>query len=76
MTHINDRADVFNREVTYTVEVDGKLIVVENVPARVCMETEEQFFSPEIVERLQKIAWESKKPSRVIEVPVYEFERN
>ena len=61
------------RRVTYTVEVEGKLIVIENVPARVCLETGEQFFSPETVERLQQMVWEQRKPTRVIEVPVYEF---
>ena len=61
------------RKVTYTVEVEGKLIVIENVPARVCLETGEQFFSPETVERLQKMVWELRKPTRMIEVPVYEF---
>ena len=62
-----------DREVTYTVEVNGELIVVENVPARVCVETGDQFFSPETVEHLQRIIWERGKPSRMIEVPVYAF---
>ena len=61
------------REVTYTVEVNGQLIVIENVPARVCLETGEEFFSPETTERLQQVIWEQKEPSRVIRVPVYEF---
>lgn len=61
------------RKVTYTVEVAGKLIVVENVPARVCLETGEQFFAPETVDRLQNMIRERKKPSRVIEVPVLDF---
>jgi YgiT-type zinc finger domain-containing protein len=64
---------VVERKVTYTVEVKGKLMVVENVPARVCLETGEQFFSPETVERLQQMVWEQRKPTRVIEVPVSEF---
>jgi len=59
--------------LTYTVEVDGRFILVENVPARLCVETGEQFFSPAVVERLQKIAWEHPKPTRVIETPVFEF---
>jgi len=61
------------RKVTYTVEVNGQLIVVENVPARMCLETGEQFFSPETVERLQRMIWERREPSRIIQVPVYEF---
>ncbi len=43
------------REVTYTLEVNGKLFVIENVPARVNLNTGEQFFAPDIVERLQQI---------------------
>ena len=73
MTTHHWKETMAERRVTYTVEVNGKLIVIENVPARVCLETGEQFFSPETVERLQQMVREQKKPSRVIEVPVYEF---
>jgi YgiT-type zinc finger domain-containing protein len=61
------------RKVTYTLEVNGQLIVIENVPARVNVETGEQLFSPDTAERLQKMVWEQKQPKRVIQVPVYEF---
>lgn len=61
------------RLVTYTQEVDGRFIVVEHVPARVCRETGEQLFSPETVNRLQTIIRSRLKPTRVIETPVYEF---
>ena len=61
------------RLVTYTQELDGRFIVVEHVPARVCRETGEQLFSPETVSRLQAIIRSRLKPARVIETPVYEF---
>lgn len=61
------------QKVTYTLEINGKFIIIENVPARVCLETGERFFSPEIVEQLQKMIWEDRKPTRVIETPVFEF---
>ncbi|MFL6228644.1 MAG: YgiT-type zinc finger protein [Pyrinomonadaceae bacterium] len=61
------------RKVTYTLEKDGRVIIVENVPARVCVETGEQFFAPETVERLQQMIWGGKEPKKVIETPVYEF---
>ena len=64
-----------DQEVTYTLDLGGKLIMIEHVPARVCMETGEQFFSPETVERIQRTIWEQKKPSRVIETPVFDFAR-
>lgn len=61
------------RKVTYSIEFDGKFILIENVPARVCLETGERLFSPETVERLQKTVWEQKEPKRVIATPVFEF---
>ena len=60
-------------KVTYTLEMDGKFFIIENVPARVCEETGEQFFSPETVERLQQTIWGREKPKKLIETPVYEF---
>ena len=60
-------------KVTYTLEMDGKFVIIENVPARVCVETGEQFFSPETVERLQQTIWGREKPKKVVETPVYEF---
>ncbi|WP_333207074.1 YgiT-type zinc finger protein [Microcoleus sp. B5-D4] len=61
------------QKVTYTLEINGKFIIIENVPARVCVETGDPFFSPETVEQLQKMIWEDRKPIRVIETPVFEF---
>jgi len=70
---MSSKETIEERRVTYTLEKDGKFIIVENVPARVCVETGEQFFSPETVERLQQMIWEGEEPKRVIETPVYEF---
>ena len=61
------------RLVTYTLETGGRFVLVENVPARVCVETGEQFFSPETVEKLQQLFWEQRPPTRTVETPVYDF---
>ena len=55
------------RKVTYTLEKEGEFVIVENVPARVCAETGEQFFSMKTVERLQQMIWEGESPRKVIE---------
>jgi hypothetical protein len=62
-----------DRLVTYTLEIEGRLVVIEHVPARVNEETGERFFAPETVSRLQEIVWEGPSPSRTIETPVFEF---
>lgn len=62
-----------NRLVTYSIEYGGRIVIIENVPARVDPETGEQFFSPETVERLQAIVWSGRQPDRVAETPVFQF---
>ena len=62
-----------DKKVTYHIEVNGRLFVIENVPARVNVETGENHFSPETVERLHKILRKRRSPVRTIRTPVYEF---
>lgn len=70
---MSETEKLVDRRVTYTLEIDGKLHVVENAPARVDEETGEQFFSPSTVERLQRMVLEGAEPSKVLETPVYEY---
>ena len=62
------------KRVTYTLEIEGKFYVVENVPARVNEETGEQYFAPSTVEQLRKKVMGEQKPDKVIETPVYTFD--
>ena len=62
-----------DKRVTYTLEMNGKLFLIENVPARLNEETGEQFFSPETVERLQQMILDGKNPDHFIRVSVYDF---
>jgi len=73
MTADSRRESFVDQKVTYTLEFEGKFIIVEHVPARVCLETGEKFFSPETVEHLQQMIWRQEKPARVIEAPVFEY---
>ncbi len=60
-------------EVTYTLEYGGKFYLIEHVPARVCRETDEQYFSPETVAHIHALVRENRAPEKVIETPVYEY---
>ena len=64
---------IVEQEVTYTLETGGKFIVVERVPAKVCLQCGEKLYSAETVERLQVTVWGEKQPSRVLETPVFDF---
>ena len=61
------------QQVTYVLEQQGKVLIIEYVPARVCRETGERLFAPETVERLQHLVWEQRTPTRIVETPVFEF---
>ena len=61
------------RRVTRSYGKGETLLIIENVPARVCRETGERLFAPKTVERLQQIVWEQRTPTRIVETPVFEF---
>lgn len=66
--------NLIERKVTYTLELEGQVYIVENVPARVDLETGEEFFAPDTVEHLQStILGKSQKPKRFAQTPVYEY---
>jgi len=67
------KEEMVDTKVNYTLEHAGRFFIVENVPARVCKETGEQFFSPETVEHIQGIIRSRKRPDRVVEIPVYNY---
>ena len=70
---VSMKETMIETEVTYILEYGGKFYIIEHVPARVWQETGEQFFSPETVERIQALIKGGRKPSRVIETPVFEY---
>jgi hypothetical protein len=69
----NGQEVLVEERVTYTLQLNGKFYLVENVPARVNVETGEHFFSPSTVKHLQHLILNGKKPDRMIETPVYNY---
>ena len=67
------RETMTDARVTYTLSYEDRIYIIENVPARVCEETGEQYFAPETVEHIHEIIKSRKKPDKVIETPVYEY---
>ena len=73
MSADNRTERLVEQQVAYTLLKDGKFYIVENVPARVDIETGEQFFAPKTVEQLHRIILEQRKPVRTMQAPVFEF---
>jgi HTH-type transcriptional regulator / antitoxin MqsA len=62
-----------HKNVTFIYDEDNHYILVENVPAEVCEKCGEKIFAPKVTEELLKFAREKTKPSKTIQVPVFEY---
>jgi len=70
----SDRNEQFiEKEIAYILETEDGIVIVENVPARVSVQTGERLFAPAVVEQLQALIWNRNQPKRVVQTPVYEF---
>ena len=58
-----------NKKVTVDFRWGSKLIVIEEVPAKVCNECGEKYYSAQVSREMEKIAEEGKK-EKMIEVPL------
>ncbi|HCG77113.1 MAG: YgiT-type zinc finger domain-containing protein [bacterium (Candidatus Ratteibacteria) CG_4_10_14_3_um_filter_41_18] len=61
-----------SKTITYTQWYEGKLIAVQNVPAEVCPTCGEEYFSPEVTDKIQKVI-ELHNSIATLEVPVYQL---
>jgi HTH-type transcriptional regulator/antitoxin MqsA len=59
--------------IRYHADLDGKLVVVDHVPALVCDRCGEISITPQVASSVQRTVWEGKPPVRAIKTPVYEF---
>lgn len=69
----NWQETLVEKQVTDTLNPNGKIVLIENVPARVNEETGEQFVSPSTVERLQQTVLDRKEPDHFVQVPMYNY---
>lgn len=69
------KGNLIYKKITYTQELEGKVYVVNDVPALVCSQCGEQYLSPETVDRIQKVIekGEQKKLKPIQQIPVFHF---
>jgi HTH-type transcriptional regulator / antitoxin MqsA len=54
-------------------QIDGKYVVVDHIPATVCVRCGEETFSRETTEKVRLLVHGQAKPAKSIEVEVFEF---
>lgn len=60
--HVNE---VFN--------INERLLLVEGIPAQVCSNCGEKYYSRETTEKIRKMVHEGKKPAKSVKMDVFEF---
>ena len=59
--------------IRYLQELDGRVVIIENVPADICAQCGEQLIKPEIAQKIQSLVWKGTAPKRKTQVPVYDL---
>ena len=69
------QSNLKQKHITYTQELEGKVYVVSDVPALVCLQCGEQYLSPDTVDRIQGVIekGEQKKLKPIQQIPVFHF---
>jgi HTH-type transcriptional regulator/antitoxin MqsA len=64
------------KTVTVHYRHKGKLVVIENVPARICRRCGERYYDAVTVERMEAIARRKKTAEKTVMVPVWDFAKS
>lgn len=59
------------RKVVHTVRYQGRVVVIDHVPAEVCSVCGDVLFKPETVRQIEKLLRTATKPVRM--VPLFEY---
>ncbi len=65
---------VEERLVPREIRWKGELLVFENVPMGVCTQCGEKFLRPEVAKTIDAALESAKRPTRVLHVPVYQYQ--
>lgn len=60
-------------EVEEVFHVDGRYVLVEHIPATVCVQCGEKTFDPETAEAIRRRLHGERKPQRSVEMEVFAY---
>jgi len=60
------------KNISYNQWYKGRLVVVENVPAEVCQRCGEEYFTPEITDKIQRLIY-SGAAVKTMQVPIFDL---
>jgi YgiT-type zinc finger domain-containing protein len=67
-------SDEYHEELVSEVfQIEGKPVLVENIPARVCNRCGEPVYSRETTEKIRQMLHSQAKPIRTVRMPVFAY---
>ncbi len=67
------RGNLKYERVTESYPYQGKVVILENVPAQVCTQCGESLLRSDVVKKIEHLTWSGGTPDRTTEVPVYDL---
>jgi YgiT-type zinc finger domain-containing protein len=65
--------EVVSRRIRHTYQWDGRLFVFDDVPAGVCLQCGEAYFTAETAKTMERTVLAKAKPRHTMRVPVYVY---
>ena len=72
--YVCDSTHAHEEQVNEVFQINGKPVLVENIPAKVCDRCGEPTFSRETTEKIRQLLHEHPQPLRSIQVEVFAFQ--
>ena len=65
--------EFINGTIDKAFNIDGKLVLVENIPALICSHCQEPLIGSETAEYIRNMIHSGSKPKEVVSTEVYEY---
>ena len=62
---------LLKKHITHIYQWGEKILLFEHVPAEVCKQCGETYFSPDVLETMDKIATSGAEPKTMVSIPVF-----
>ena len=64
---------IVSRKATFVYDYDDDYLLIENVPAEVCLQCGEKTYAPDVADDLINLSKKRLKPDRTVKVPVFDY---
>jgi len=71
--HVCGSTNAHEELVSEVFQIDGKPVLVENIPAQVCVRCGEEIFSKETVEKVRLLVHGRAKPIKSVQMDVFAY---